>query len=197
MHLEREKKNMEKKQNKPVLWPTKKLEEEKKSVQPSWEESEFAKTIDGQIMAMLKRAIENGHFIEAQALSWATIEQLLLPRLIGWIAKIFKMNLPKEIYRLNAQNMNFLYLCISHDEELYKKLEGSRKQRNKVVHELTSLGDIKSINKLAKGCTKTNILLQQSIMKRFDGTDLIPSVNLYKNGWNDALNKITREILND
>lgn len=180
-----------------MIWPTKKLGEKKESVQPSWEESEFAKTIDGQIMVMLKKAIENGHFIEAQTLSWATIEQLLLPRLIGWVAKVLKINLPKEIYKLNAQNINFLYLCISHDEELYKKLEESRKQRNKVVHKLTSLGDIKSIHKLAKDCTKTNVLLQRAIMKRFNGAVLIPSINLYKNGWNDALNKVLKEILND
>jgi len=175
----------------------KKIGEEKKAVQPSWEESEFAKTIDGQIMVMLKKAIENKHFIEAQALSWSTTEQLLLPRLIGWIAKILKINLPKEINKLNAQNINFLYLCISHDEKLFKKLEEGRKQRNKIVHKLTSLGDIKSINKFAANCTESNILLQQEILKRFDGRALIPSINLYKNGWNDALNSVINKIKND
>ena len=168
--------------------------EEKKAVQPGWRESDFVKTIDGQIMIMLKKAVKHKHFIEAQALSWATIEQLLLPRLISWIAKVLKINLPNEIYKLNSQNINFLYLCISHDEALYKKLEEGRKQRNKIVHRLTLLGDTTSINNLAKNCTKTNMLIQQEIMKRFNGIVFIPSINLYKNGWNDALNSCIKII---
>lgn len=175
---------------------TKKLEE-KDPIQPNWGESEFAKTIDGQIMVMLKKAIEGKHFIEAQTLSWSTIEQILLPRLLGWIAKILKINLPKDVYRLNAQSINFLYLCISHDEKLYKKLEEGRKKRNKIIHKLTSLGGVESINNLAKDCTTTNILLQQEIMKRFDGKVLIPSINLYKDGWNDALNSVIKKLKNE
>lgn len=175
-----------------ISWPIKKLGEEKEPVQPSLEESEFAKTIDGQIMVMLKKAIMNKYFIEAQALSWTTIEQLLLPRLIGWIAKELKITLPEGVFKSNAQNINYIYLTISHDEELYKKLEESRKKRNRVVHKLTSLGNIKSINKLAIDCTETNLLLQQEIMKRFDGKVLIPSINLYKDGWNDALSSLKK-----
>ena len=171
-----------------------KIPEEKDSIQPNWEESEFAKTIDGQIMVMLKKAIDGKHFIEAQTLSWSTIEQILLPRLLGWIAKILKINLPKDVYRLNAQSVNFLYLCISHDEKLYKKLEEGRKKRNKIIHKLTSLGGTESINNLAKDCTKTNILLQQEIMKRFDGKVLIPSINLYKDGWEDCRAEILRSL---
>ena len=167
--------------------PTEKLGE-KEAVYPNWEESEFAKTIDGQIMTMLIKALKSDHFIEAQVLSWSSIEQLLLPRLIGWIEKELKLDLPKDVYKLNAQSVNFLYLCISHDHKLYEKLEECRKQRNKIVHKLTTLGDIKLINKLAKNCTSLNLLLQKEIMKRFSGEVLIPSINLYKNGWNDALN---------
>ena len=175
----------------------KKKLKKKDSIQPNWEESKFAKTIEVQILVMLKKAAKDKHFIEAHALSWSTIEQLLLPRLIGWIAKVLKINLPNKIYKLNNQNLNFLYLCISHDEGLYKKLEKSRKQRNKIAHKLISLGNIKSINKLAKGCTLENIILQEEIMKRFSGEVLIPSINLYKNGWDDALNKAIKIIKED
>lgn len=175
-------------------WQTKKLNEEKEPIKPNWEETEFVKTIDGQIMVMLNEAIKNGHFIEAQSLSWAGVEQLLLPRLIGWIAKILEISLPKDIFKLNTQSINFLYLAISHDDGLYKKLEDNRKKRNKMVHKLILLGDKKSINKLAKECTVTHLELQQEIIKRFDGRILIPSINLYKNGWNDAVNKIVANL---
>jgi len=53
---------------------------------------------------------------------------------------------------------------------------------------------MESINNLAKDSTITNILLRQEIMKRFDGKVLIPSINLYKNGWNDALNSVIKKL---
>lgn len=168
--------------------------ENKKALVPNWEESEFAKTVDGQILLMVKRSIKDKHFIEAQALSWATIEELLLPRLIGWIAKELKLNLPKDVYKLNAQNINYIYLSISHDEHLYKKLEICRKQRNKITHQITKQENMKDIEKLAKLSTQSNLLLQREIMKRFSGEFLIPSINLYRNGWNMALDSVIKNL---
>lgn len=170
----------------------------KELVAPNWEESEFVKSIDGQVMVMVKKAILNDSFIEAQTLSWATIEQLLLPRLIGWIAKVHKLVLPDEVYKLNAQSINLLYLTFSHDVELFKKLEDARRKRNEIMHKLTTLGDVASIKKMAKESTRVNVLLQQEIMKRFDGKIQIPSINLYRNGWNDALDGVLKKLkLND
>lgn len=167
---------------------------EKEPVIPNWEESEFAKTIDGQVTLMVKSALENNSFIEAQTLSWATIEQLLLPRLIDWVAKVHKLNLPDEVYKLNAQSINLLYLTFSHDIELFHKLEQARKKRNEIMHKLTKLGDVVSIKKAAIESTKTNVLLQKEIMKRFSGEVQIPSINLYRNGWNDALDGVLKKL---
>ena len=69
----------------------------KKTLVPDWEETEFVKTMDGQLMLMVKGALRNGSYVEAQTLSWTTIEQLLLPRLIGWIARVHKLDLPNEV----------------------------------------------------------------------------------------------------
>lgn len=176
--------------------PPKIIEEKKLSVHPDCRESDFAKTIDGQIMIMTKNATDNKHFIEAQALSWSAITELLIPRLIGWIAKCLKVDLPQEIYKLNCQNLNLLYFCISHDKTLFLKLELARKQRNKIVHNLSQIGDIKQIQKTAARCTQSNLELQKEIIRRFDGTVLIPSINLYKDGWNDAVKKLNQNIKN-
>ncbi len=143
---------------------------------------------------MVKSAIENKSFIEAQTLSWATIEQLFLPKLIAWIAREHKVNLPKKVYELNAQNTNLIYLTFSHDIELFQKLEQARKDRNNIVHELAKMGNIDSIKKAAKESTKTNVLLQGEIMKRFSGEFPIPSINLYRNGWNNALSSVLKKI---
>jgi hypothetical protein len=166
----------------------------KEVLQPDKVEADFAKTIDGQILNLIIKSIENNHYIEAQTLSWAALQELLLPRLIGWIADNLKLKLPKEIYKLGAQGLNFLYLTISHDEILYKKLEEARKLRNQVTHTLTSLKEAGELNKISKESTLLNITTQQEIMKRFQGKFPIPSINLYRNGWNDALDIVAKEI---
>jgi len=169
----------------------------KEAQKPDWRESDFAKTIDGQIMLLLRDAIVDKHYIEAQSLSWSAIEEILLPRLIGWIAKIQKIKLPEEVDRMGAQNKNILYLCISYDELLFRKLEQARKKRNKITHQLTSLSSLEDINIKAKDATKDNVLLQQAIMKRFNGEVLIPSINQYKKGWNDALERLKKKLLDE
>jgi hypothetical protein len=144
---------------------------------------------------MLKKSIENKFYIESHTLSWSTIEQLLLPRLISWLAEIHKLPLPKDAYKMNAQNINIFYLVLSHDIDLFKKLEKARYGRNKIIHKLSKLGDITAINQIAKDLTKENLELQEEIMKRFNGDALIPSINLYRDGWNDALSDFQLKIL--
>jgi len=166
----------------------------KDSILPDWKDSDFAKTTHGQIMILINEAVVGKHVIEAQALSWSVIEQILLPKLIGWIIKILKISLPKDIDKLNIKNINLLYFAISHDEQLYKKLEEGRKKRNKMVHTIATLVSIKVVKKFAKESLILNIALQEEIMKRFSGEVQIPSINLYKNGWNDCVRKSKENI---
>jgi hypothetical protein len=83
---------------------------------------------------------------------------------------------------------------VHNDVKLFEKLEGARRKRNEIMHKLTTLGDASSIKKKAKESVQENILLQQEIMKRFSGKTPIPSINLYRNGWNDALGHLTETI---
>jgi len=166
----------------------------KKSVLPSWKDSKFAKTIDGQAMVLLSQSIEDKHFIEAHTISWSIIEQLLLPRLITFVSKKLEIDLPKDILQSSQFNINRTYYFLSHDKKLFEKLESARIQRNKVIHELFKKGDIKSMQAVAKKSIEFNILLQKEIMRRFSGEALIPSINLYRNGWNDALLKVVAEL---
>ena len=160
----------------------------KKPVIPDREESELAKTLEGQVLLMVQTALDKKAYIEAQTLSWATIEKILLPRLIGWIAKEHNLALPNEVYKLNSQSINLLYLTLSHDVELFEKLEEARKMRNTIIHELTKLVDMNTIKKKALESGQANVLLHAEIMKRFSGEVIIPSMNLYVKGWNDAIN---------
>lgn len=173
---------------------TKKLVEEKSPVYPDWKESKFANTVDGRMMIMIEKASSDKHFIEAHVLSWSVIEELLLPRLIGWIAKNLKINLPDGIFRQNAKVINFLYLTISHDKQLYDLLEQARIQRNIITHRVTEQKDIKSINLIAIRSTRSNVIIMQEIEKRFQGEVLIPSINLYRNGWNDGLGSVIKKL---
>lgn len=161
---------------------------------PGSEEQDFAKTIEGQSLEMMGEAMRDKHYLEAQVISWSLIEQVLLPRLIGWVSSTLKIKLPKDFSKQNAKSMNLIYLSISHDNELYTLLEKSRKQRNEITHRLMSLVKIKDINKLSKDCIQTNMQIHLDITYRFDGTTPIPSINLYKNGWNDCREETERRI---
>jgi len=163
-------------------------------VKPNWRDSEFAKSIEGQVMIQIEKAIENKHFIEAEVLSWSTIEQILIPRLLKFIAGEFKMILPEGIYKLNSQSINYIYYCFSHDKKLYEKLEIGRGLRNQVIHKLFQENNIEKIKKIAKESTKASILIQEAIMERFSGKVLIPSLNLYRNGWNDCRMKTIEKL---
>ena len=139
-------------------------------------------------------AIKGKHFIESHVVSWASIEQILLPKLIGFVSKQLKLELPKNIYKLGTQNINYIYLCISHDKSLYSSLEKGRILRNRIIHKLYKEKDLSAIKKLARESTTFNIDLQQEILGRLTGDVLIPSLNLYRDGWNDARKKIVVEL---
>ncbi len=167
---------------------------ESKPVKPSWEQSKFAKSIEGQGMLLIKKSVDNNHFIESQVLSWSLIEQILLPGLISFVAKNLKIKIPKNIYKVNIQNIIYFYYCLSHDKDLYENLEKGRKLRNKVVHKLYKEENKKAIMNIAKESTLYNMLVLEAIEKRSMGEVLIPSVNLYRNGWNNALKKAVEII---
>jgi hypothetical protein len=166
----------------------------KEVIRPGWRESEFAKTIDGQVMLLIDRAIKNKHYLEAQTLSWAIIEQLLLPRLFTFIGKTLKISIPQNIFKRTIENIILCYLFISHDEELYNMLNMGRKKRNQIFHKICEQKNIESINRFAKASLLLNLNIQKDIMKRFSGEFPIPSINLYRNGWNDAIAAFLKEL---
>ncbi len=156
---------------------------------------EFAKTLEGQIMLELKRSISDKHYIESVLLSWSTVEQLLVPKLLTYVATSLKVILPGDLDKLNAQTLNLVYYSFSHDKELYDRLEIGRKHRNDIVHKLYKQKTIDNIKGDCKKATRYILAeIHKPIMDRFNGKVPIPSVNLYKNGWNDALDEVINDI---
>ena len=146
-------------------------------------------------MVELKRSIKNEHFIESVLLSWSHVEQVSLPRLILFVSDNLKVKLPKDFYRLNVQNLILLYYTLSHDKDLFDRLEAGRTYRNKVVHKLYKEENISNIQEQCREAVTYIVReIHKPISYRFSGKVLIPSINLYQSGWNDALNKVINEL---
>src|ERR1035437_9014530 len=171
-----------------------KLTDKKEPVIPNWKETEFAKTFEGQIMLHLEKSVDDKHPIESLLISWSMIEQISLPRLIKFVADRLKIELPSDIQRLNLQTTNLVYYCLSHDKLLFNQLEKGRKYRNEIVHQMDKEDSISKIEKNAAEATIFILEILKEINDRFAGKTLIPSINLYRNGWNDALSNIVDRL---
>lgn len=169
--------------------------EKKSPPEPKLKEKKFIETLEGQVLKQIGKSLENRHFIEAYVLSWATIEQVLLPRLMKFIAERLRINLPKQIWNLNQYVFNQVYYCISHDKDLFNKLEKGRKLRNEVIHEMYTQDSLRSIQKKSlKALEYNNKKLILPIIDRLSGKKIIPSLTLYARGWNDAGKEVNSRI---
>ena len=77
---------------------------------------------------------------------------------------------------------------ISHDKLLYNNLEAGRKKRNKITHELIDKHDNDLLQKETEKALKhvgTKIVIP--IFKKLSGKEVVPSMKLYTDGWNNAL----------
>ena len=167
----------------------------KEPIRPTLKEKKFIETLEGQIMNQILKSIERKNFIEAYIFSWATIEQAMIPRLIKFVAERLKIKLSKSIWASNQFIINQIYYCISHDKDLFNKLEKGRKLRNKIIHKMYTHDKLSSIKKEAlKGIKHNHAKLMPSILDRLHGKVIIPSLTIYVKGWNDALKKAIEKI---
>lgn len=158
-------------------------------------ELEFAKTLEGQVQKQINKAIQGGAVIEAAILSWATIEQIFIPRLVKFVARNLKLKLPEKIFEAKTSTLIEYYFCLSHDEILYNLLVEANKTRNRLIHRLYKEEDLKRINNLALRFTERNIRdLYKGFIDRFSGSVDIPSLKLYSQGWNDCRNETIKRI---
>jgi hypothetical protein len=162
---------------------------------PSKGEIQFAKSLEGQMLKQLGKAVDDKHYIEAVLLAWSNIEQIRLPRLIKFVADQLKVELPNDIQKLNLQTTNLLYYTLSHDKDLYLKLEKGRWYRNRIIHKMYKENSLSEIEKLSKEATKYFLKeIELGIRDRYNGETKIPSINLYRDGWNDALSQAVKII---
>jgi hypothetical protein len=120
-------------------------------------------------------------------LSWSYIEEFSLPTSISMITKFHKLALNKKVIdKANASTLIQYYYLISHDKELYDKLEEARKHRNSLVHYLYRSESMEKIDQLAKVSALYNInLIIHDIWDRESGEVPIPSMTIVVNARND------------
>ena len=66
-------------------------------------------------------AIDNKNYLVSFLLSWALIEQIILPNLIRLIAHRLKIKELPDIKKLNTSQLISDYYFLSQDKKLYKK----------------------------------------------------------------------------
>ena len=189
--LEKKKLEMAKK-----MLGTQEGDEDEKNAKLSKKEINFLETLEGQIQKKINQSVKNDDFIEAAILGWSTVEQVFLPRLINFITKNLKINIPSSVFQSKtAGPLIDLYFCLSHDDELYSLLKQGNEKRNKIIHKLYKEDNLEKINKLAKEWTRLTVVkTYDAFFERFDGRKRIPVLTLYPNGWNDCREQIIKNL---
>lgn len=162
---------------------------------PADREFKSYKDMETQILHESANALSKGNRIEGYLLSWASLEQFMLPRLMRFIAEKLGLDLPKNLNELPTYQIIQIYYFLSHDKALYLELEKGRKTRNNLSHRMYAEQDWPSVHKKFRYAIKTNVLtLFKMFEARFHGKVAIPSLTIYSRGWNDAISK-TVEII--
>ena len=105
-------------------------------------------------------------------LSWALIEQIILPNLIRFIAHRLKIKELPDIKKLNTSQLISGYYFLSQDEKEYKYLNKETKKSTEFI--------IK------------NILVP--LLDKISGKEPIPVLMLYAQGWNDCRKKTIKNL---
>lgn len=174
------------------------LQEESFEIDETDEEKLLKEHFQLQISKEALEALRSKDYIKSAMLSWSYIEEYYLPTLISRLAEFHKLPLNKSIIeKTNVNNIIYYYYMLSHDYELFVKLEKARKSRNKLVHNLYGASSMTKINYLAKVSANTNLyLITEDIWNRESGDIPIPSMMIAVNARNE-LRKEQRKKLSD
>lgn len=132
-------------------------------------------------------ALKSKDYIKSAMLSWSYIEEYFLPFTIKNLANFHKLPLKAvAIQKANVSILIYYYYFLSHDHELYLRLEGARKDRNSLVNNLYGSSSVEKIDEIAKKSAKTNIdLITSLIWDREEGKIPYPSTMIAINARND------------
>jgi hypothetical protein len=169
--------------------------EKKEAKSPSKEEIKFSKTLEGKVCNHINDCLKKKNLFEAYMFSWALVEQVLLNKLINFIAKNLRVKIPSSLWRSNQLSINNFYLAISHDKDLYLYLEKGRKARNKIIHKLVKTHNIGTMRKeILIAFDHVLMKIIDPIFARLSGKTPIPSLGLYAKGWNDCRQQMIKNV---
>ncbi|MFA5993886.1 MAG: hypothetical protein WC823_02890 [Parcubacteria group bacterium] len=137
------------------------------------------------------KTIKKSIGIEGFILTWAFIEEIMLPSLIRWIAHRLKMKEMPNIKKMTASQLIATYYFISHDLTLYKNLLRANSMRNDIIHGVYGeSGSNKTVEEYNR--SKEYLLndVAVPILERFSGNPIVPVLTLYSQGWNECRDKI-------
>lgn len=163
-------------------------------VEPGAKEKEVLATLEVELLNQAVKAVGSHKYIEAYVLLWTSIEQFMLPTLMGFIARNLKLTLPPRLSELPISHVTRLYYFISHDKELFLEIEKIRKSRNKLIHKMYVEKDWKSVKNKFKSGVKDMVITIEMLKDRLSGKKPIPSLQIYRRGWIDALEGLKKKL---
>lgn len=141
----------------------------------------LARNFELQLSEEAAKAYGDKDYIKSAAMSWSYIEEYYLPKTIKYVADNLKVPLPSDITKAPVGVIIKYYLLITHDKELYHKLEEARKLRNKITHEIYKSKDLSKIDSAYKESAKFNMALIVEMFDRELGEVPIPSLSIWQN----------------
>ncbi|MCE9642756.1 MAG: hypothetical protein K8Q97_00365 [Candidatus Andersenbacteria bacterium] len=150
----------------------------------------------GPVMEQINKSVKRRAYTESLLLSWAFVEQIMLPSLIRQVAhRLSFKNVPKIDERVQAYQLISFYLFLTHDSQLYTKLLYANKLRREIVHGLQTSDDVYNLNKRARKATKYIVdEILGLFMDRLSGKVAVPVLALYSNGWNDCREETLKRL---
>ncbi len=150
-----------------------------------------------KLLDYIVKAKKDGYPIEAFMVAYQVIQEIEMPRPrkmvlnhLGLKGFDKKFDEERSIYSENLE-----YLALTHDIELFNKLESARKIRNELAHKLTETEDLQDACTLANHALKGTFLnLLEAIKDRWNGVKSVPVLALYANGWNDCRKQTLKNL---
>ena len=140
----------------------------------------LAKHFELQLSEAAAVAYRDKDYLKSAVMSWSFIEQYYLPTTIMNVAKGLKVPMPSDIAKAHVGVVIKFYLLITHDKELYDKLEKARKLRNKITHEIYAKKNLELVDSAYKESAKFNMALIVDMFDRELGDVPIPSLLIWQ-----------------
>ncbi len=148
-------------------------------------------------MLKLAQDRDNNKYVESFLLSAQILESIVIPEHISKLVKLLKLSeVENKFTGLPLEKSALIYLALSHDIEMYLKVEEFRHLRNRLVHKLTSFEKLSELDKFSNDAISLFGKIMAMSQERDKKYLSYPVFNLYSEGYEEFRKQVLK-ILKD